>query len=310
MNSTLKILLTNLVDYAGLFPPASLPLPDVVTNYRHYLDSETAWMLARLIIPAARLGELAETVHETAGVDSARPWRISGLLPDLAADDDRFARAVDAIETFNDTNSWAAVDTVETPITDLEQVTRILDRIPPTLALFAEIPSHDPDASLRALGTSARLSTYAKIRTGGVVADQIPATERVANFLVKCARHSLGLKFTAGLHHPIRADFPLTYESDAPRGTMHGFINVFLAAVLAFAKQGDSSEIETLLDETDPSQFAFTGEYITWRERQFSRQEVQQTRDQFAISFGSCSFGEPIADLIGLGWLESPAKTV
>jgi hypothetical protein len=67
---SLRALLTNLIDYAGLYPPAGLPLPQVLENYRNYLASPDVWMLNRLVLPAARLPEV--TLHDG--------WRITLLV--------------------------------------------------------------------------------------------------------------------------------------------------------------------------------------------------------------------------------------
>ena len=55
MPSSLVALTSNLIDYAGLFPPAKLDMSDNVSNYSKYLSCNESWMLGRLIIPAARL---------------------------------------------------------------------------------------------------------------------------------------------------------------------------------------------------------------------------------------------------------------
>ena len=54
---SLHALLANLIDYAGLYPPASLELPAVLENYEAYLASPESWMLNRLVLPAAKLTE-------------------------------------------------------------------------------------------------------------------------------------------------------------------------------------------------------------------------------------------------------------
>src|SRR5271154_2009055 len=55
-------LLRGLIDYAGLFPPASCGMATAVANYEAYLRSEDAWMLGRFIVPVARLGEVEQAV--------------------------------------------------------------------------------------------------------------------------------------------------------------------------------------------------------------------------------------------------------
>jgi hypothetical protein len=85
---------------------------------------------------------------------------------------------------------------------------------------------------------------------------------------------------------------PLTYETNAPTGAMHGFVNVFMAAALP-----DQAE-EVLMS----SEFSFDDRGVHWRDITISPNEIASMRTR-AISFGSCSFEEPIADLKELGWL-------
>ena len=117
--------------------------------------------------------------------------------------------------------------------------------------------------------------------------------------MVFCAERRVPLKATAGLHHPVRAPQPLTYDADAPRAVTHGFLNVFLAA--AFAWHGDR-DIGPVLAETDPAAFRFDGR-AHWRDRSLDAGQVREARLHFAHSFGSCSFDEPVRDLEALGLL-------
>ncbi len=140
---------------------------------------------------------------------------------------------------------------------------------------------------------------FAKFRTGGVTPDCIPDIDQLAAFLVRCAKLRLPFKVTAGLHHPLRSIQPLTYEPGAPKAILHGFINVFLAA--SFAWFGETN-IEGLLAETDAAAFRFN-ERAHWRDWSLSLDQIRSVRYDFAHSFGSCSFVEPIEDLQKLGWL-------
>ena len=108
-------------------------------------------------------------------------------------------------------------------------------------------------------------------------------------------------KATAGLHHPVRCMRPLTYAADAPRGTMHGFLNVFVAAALCWS--GSQAPLTEVLLEEDPRAFAFTADSVTWRQHALATAQVAAARADFAIAFGSCSFGEPTAELREMGVL-------
>lgn len=136
----------------------------------------------------------------------------------------------------------------------------------------------------------------AKIRTGGLTEEAFPTSQKIADFLRACKARGVAFKATAGLHHPLRCVRSLTYEPNAPTGLMHGFINVFLAAALP----GDA---EAVLEERDADAFAFDDDGARWRDRRVSTQDLERLRRDFAISFGSCSFEEPIDDLRALHWL-------
>lgn len=157
---------------------------------------------------------------------------------------------------------------------------------------YCEVPVADLDEVKRA-------GAFAKVRTGGVKPEAIPSVGEVAAFIVACADRRLPFKATAGLHHPVRAAHPLTYEADAPRAILHGALNVFLAA--AFAWHGDR-DLEPVLGETDPAAFRFD-DRAHWRDRSLAADQVRDARRHFAHSFGSCSFDEPVRDLEALGLL-------
>jgi hypothetical protein len=143
---------------------------------------------------------------------------------------------------------------------------------------------------------------FAKVRTGGLTPESIPPSKDLADYLAAAADRRQPFKATAGLHHPVRSMRPLTYAQDSPRAIMHGFLNVFVAA--AFAWHG--TECNVLLDvlnETEADVFAFGPKSLEWRGRTLSTEQIADARRNFAHSFGSCSFEEPIGDLRALGLL-------
>jgi hypothetical protein len=158
--------------------------------------------------------------------------------------------------------------------------------------VYCEVPLGELDAVKRA-------GHFAKLRTGGVKPEAIPSIIDVAEFIRGCAERQLPFKATAGLHHAIRGEQPLTYEPNPTHAVMHGFLNVFFAACMAW--RGDA-DIEPILAETDPTAFRFD-DSAHWRNRSLSEQNVRASRTQFAHAFGSCSFDEPVRDLEMLGFL-------
>jgi hypothetical protein len=133
-----------------------------------------------------------------------------------------------------------------------------------------------------------------------VTADAFPSPEDVARFIIRCRDNTVPFKATAGLHHPIRAEYRLTYEPNPPRGMMYGYLNVFLAA--AFARGGaDLPDVVRILTETDPAAFVFANDGVRYGDRKLSLADLRDARATFAIAFGSCSFREPVDDLLALG---------
>jgi len=147
--------------------------------------------------------------------------------------------------------------------------------------------------------TVAACGRRAKIRTGGETADKIPPVEIVIDFMQACATAKVPFKATAGLHHPVRSMHRLTYQPDSPSGMMHGFLNVFLA--VAFVRTGiDTPLAVALVNEQSPEAFEFDSSGVLWQDQRLSIAQIAEARRDFAISFGSCSFTEPIEDLQSL----------
>lgn len=293
---SLRALLAGAVDYAGLFPPARLDLRSAAAGYAAYRASDDAWALGRFVAPVARLEELGG-IRESVGAPGD-VWRVSALLGnDTAAD---LAR----IRVFNAAQEGrAVVDSVEGRVgngagavsvpTARDAIERLASAVPRALSLFIEIPLADPAPLVAAIRTA---GVRAKIRTGGVTADMIPSPEDVARFLRACAQHGVPFKATAGLHHPIRAQYRLTYDPDAPLGTMFGFLNVLVAAAFVRAHAGDEDVVDILRSE-HADEFRFDDDGIAWHELYVPTKLLLESRDGFALSFGSCSFEEPVRDL-------------
>lgn len=297
MNS-IQILLQGAIDYAGLFPPASLEMRAAVRNYADYLDGSHAALLGRFILPVRRLSEFEEAAAELLPRGNpVYPWRLSAISSgNLIAD-------LEEIVDFNlfharDENAGAAVvDALELKVETVTNIQRAMYLIPRSLTTHFEIPiAADPSALLAAIAaTHAR----AKVRTGGVTADAFPALDDLARFLRICAEERVPFKATAGLHHPLRGSYKLTYEKDAITSTMHGFLNLLLAAAFARFDLGEA-DLRELLTEKSPQAFSFEAEGVAWRRQRLTLEQLELARHQTALAFGSCSFAEPIAELQAL----------
>jgi hypothetical protein len=275
-------------------------MKEAVAEYARHHGEPEAWMLGRFVVPAARLDELEEAMVDPSGsVREDALGTTPGARSLSALVGPAFTTHVAGVVAFNARQAGRAhIDSVELRASTRAELDAALDTIPDGLTVFVELPLDDALDELLPI-VKAR-GAHAKVRTGGVVPEAIPEPGPVARFLEACAAAVVPLKATAGLHHPVRAEHPLTYEAGAPRKTMHGFLNVFGAAVLA---QGGMTkvEIEAVLREADPAAFRFDDEGLSWRDRRSTTDEIARSRRGVATSFGSCSFAEPVADLRALG---------
>lgn len=257
MRESVRVLLDSLIDYAGLFPPASLPLDEAIRNYDRYRRGEFAWALGRFVVPAARMGEVPSDFPLSVVASSA------DSIPDAHV--------------------------VEVKAKDAEEIDLIKQQAAKQM-IYIEV------ADIDLIDIIGHYGFRAKIRTGGVTADAFPAVEHVASLIRACRQKNVPFKATAGLHHPVRCAKPFTYEPDSPSGTMHGFVNVFVAAAMPGAAP-------LILSEENPRAFGFDDGGVWFRDLRVTTDELRRVRSRYAISFGSCSFEEPIRDLQELGWL-------
>lgn len=306
MSDGLRALLEGVIDYAGLYPPAQLPLGDAIGNYARYRQGPDAWMLGRFVIAAAKLGELDRHVGElfasgppliiTAlgrGGDSLETWN-DGLRADaeaIAACRDRHRGRV-VIDVFEARLPESALDS-----TSLRPFHEWIDAA--RGAVGQDVAVYFEAALLPfQLAILKKHGAGAKLRCGGQKITDFPSAPEVAAALFGCLGAGVPLKLTAGLHHPLPRPDPAT------GARMHGFVNVLVAAALATAGRIDEKGATDLLDDGDHGHFYF-GEGVAWEGLAVAPDEARAARRDLVVSFGSCSFDEPRDDLRELGWLEA-----
>jgi hypothetical protein len=289
----LVALMSNLVDYAGLFPPAKLDMAATVATYADALAGDDAWMLERLIVPAARLDELeAHAAGRLPTDETEEPWPISVLT--APAGDERLDDDLARIAAFNAAhatpeNGLAIVDAIELKASASADADRALDRIPDEIFPFFELPVTEDLRGI--LATLVGGEAGAKVRTGGVTADLYPAPADVARFIAGCAASGVPFKATAGLHHPLR------HFSEAVQTDEFGFLNVFVAGVLALVHDLDVETIAAVLETRTLDDLVFDEEGLAWRDHRVDAETVEDARLSFAVSYGCCSFDDPRAGL-------------
>lgn len=293
---SIRVLLDGIIDYAGLFPPSQLSMQEAVINYATYRGSTFSWMLGRFVVQAARLDEFIDAAGDLVPRDGENRWQLA-----VTAGED-INETIKIIRDFNRANSQGAVaDVLEVKANTISKIENTVALLPDEITAYFEVATGEALADL--VTTLSIKGQRAKLRTGGVTPDAFPSSKQIIRFVRTCMAANVPFKATAGLHHPIRCFKPLTYAANAPRGTMHGFLNLLMMA--GFARESYRvSYLEELMEEEFEEAFNFTELGVDWRDgHSLTTAQLGWLRQKGMQSFGSCSFDEPIADLESMGLL-------
>jgi hypothetical protein len=288
-----------LIDYAGVFPPSSLAMGDAITAYRDHRSSADRWVVGRFLTRASQLEALAQAATATFDRRTG-PWPVgvifdmgpgvaTSLCLDFAAEMGN-AITIDAVEA-------KAQRPDPDAIAQLIEATGALDA---ETAVFVELVSGHPPApqidavaeNLRALGRNGGV----KLRCGGAGPADFPSVEEVAEFVWDSTNEGVPFKATAGLHQPIR-------HFDTDLGAWrHGFVNILIASIAA--TDGEPRDVvESIIAETDPSQFSVTATAVQWKHVFAAGSAIRRSRRNGFVAFGSCDLDEPIEALRSLDML-------
>ncbi|MGI9089279.1 MAG: hypothetical protein ACR2HH_16315 [Chthoniobacterales bacterium] len=298
--ASLRALLAGSIDYAGLFPPASLALEPALRNQAEYVRSPDAWMLGAFILP---VGKFEDAAAHLVRFDVQHSLSISALGP-------KTNNAVEFIEELNigadrirdfeaRFRPTATVGQIEMalpsePGASLGETNRALAGLDVPTFWEANVDEAERTIAFVAERRATGAGRYGfKLRTGGVIASAFPSSIQIARALVAAALHRVPIKFTAGLHHPVRQFHPSVQTK------MHGFLNVLGAGILAAEHRWDVQQTAAMLEDEDASAFVFSENEFAWREWKIATAKIASGR-KMITSFGSCSFDEPREDLRAL----------
>ena len=305
MSPAISRLLSKSIDYAGLFPPASLPLSAAIEAFKRYLHGRESWIINSIVLPIERLTELAGSFDDT-------PLSLTAI-PRRADDSERWLGGMEEdcrqLRSFLAAHPQVAIQALEIPLPKPGPASEIAKRVAELAPLvnehrvFLELPAggtsfrEDLAATITALQRH-RLSLWGiKLRMGGTVPDAFPSISTVADVLATVRDHRVPIKFTAGLHHPLRH-----WDNDLSVH-MHGFINVLMAAMFAHACRLPPKNIETILADERSKDFVFNGNVARWLDLPIRTELIEDLR-RLVVGFGSCSIDEPLDDLRALGWVD------
>lgn len=303
MATALRHLLDQVIDYAGMYPPASLSLDEALKSYQKHRSGAEAWMIKQMVLPVDALSRI-----DAGLLGSGRDFRFA-MIPRRAATDWLGHLRAD-IATLNDflrKQPIAVADVLEILLPadvsgaeDLENLLRSATDDLAGRAAFFEVPA-GPEFLERFTEATEAIAGFSgnnlglKLRTGGTTADLYPAPSLVARALLIAREHRVPIKFTAGLHHPIR------HWNKSVGTRMHGFINILMAGLLAHHHGLSAERVEPILEDEEASNFSFTEQTADWRDLALPVEAIPRWREQ-VVSFGSCSVDEPWEDLEQLGW--------
>jgi hypothetical protein len=299
--ASLRALLAHSIDYAGLFPPANLALEPALRNHSQYVRVQDSWMLGAFILPIAEFDAAARHLSD---FDSEYPLRISALGPRTDSAEaflKSLSANLDAIATFETRFEAASIEQLEMPLpadVNADLLKAIRQRLGHSdLKTFweAKPDAAEPITELLSENNAANAGRKLgfKLRTGGVIAEAFPSSAQIAIALMAAGTRGVPIKFTAGLHHPVRL------FHDSVQTKMHGFLNVLGAGVLALEHDWRQNEVIQMLDDEDAGSFSFTEDFFAWRDWRISTEAIAARRE-LVTSFGSCSFDEPREDLRAL----------
>lgn len=304
-----------LIDYAGLFPPANLTLKDSFQNYVKYKNSEYGFMLSKFICPLNMLDELNEIILSN---DYGKTEISLSLLTDNTQNEIEFADkldlGLDKWKNFSENhNKRVNINSVEIKVPDeiisesdekkiesfIEKISgKLKNKIQTELYFYFESPSgkdwnKNYQSLLNALYNHNLKNNDSgfKLRTGGIKPELFPTPEQISYTIKECIEKELRLKCTAGLHHPFRHyDYEL-------RTFMHGFINVFAAGLIAYRHNLSEHGMRDIMNDENGNDFTFSLNCLFWKDWQICLDDIETARKELMISFGSCSFDEPVEDL-------------
>lgn len=274
-------------------------MQSAVRNYAGYRAGADHDLLGRFVLPSSRLREFADASRGMLerGAGSV-PWCLSVIIGDDLAEARKTVLEFTSSHIDTSDAGHALCDAVEMRAHDQQQMIDAVKAFPRPLHQFFEISLERGFETMLEVIGSCRAS--AKLRTGGVTPDAFPSSQTIVRFVAACNELGLPFKATAGLHHPLSGTYPLTYATDAPQTTMFGYVNLFLAS--AFIRKGIAErEACAILEESEPEEFWFRESGVAWRGNELNRDDLRMTRSRLFLSFGSCSFREPVDEARELG---------
>ena len=280
--------LENIVDYAGIFPPATLSAREALSRYKAYRNGSENWILGSLAWSCSTLPDLAELLTPNDEIELALIGRPS---TNWETWQDARLHDVEDVNVILEKCPGVAAATYESRIDDLRKITDVINSLRSLgkeTDIYIELPwDHPLDDALAELATEEWIRV--KFRTGGKTKDAYPSPLQLASVLKQCIDLEIEFKLTAGLHEPIA-------HVDSSNGAFaHGFLNVLMATFASYQDDASVNELAEILESSDQSLWSIK-KGLSFNGKTLSEDDLNNARSFFG-SFGSCSITEPLEGL-------------
>jgi len=334
MTQSLRALMEKAIDYAGLFPPATLPMEKAVADYKEYLECPDSRMLSRFICPTTRLREFEKTY---AGLtNKGGPYLISALGR-KAEDPERFTEYVqedvEAIKQFVERNAGkTVVDAFEFCLppglaSQPEKLQQSLDSATKTIIQHTASSSlatvyyetalsmswqEDIEHVVRAIAEQTITEQTITEQDRSSITQSVPDKTAIVGFKFRCG----GVKaeqfpsveqvvccikscINEGVRLKLTAGLhhPFRHFNESVQTKMHGFINIFTATLLGKMYKLDETVLTEIIEDEDHTNFRFKEQSLSWKDLSITADQITEGRNNTIISFGCCNFDEPREDL-------------
>ncbi len=321
---SLNIFMQGLLDYAGLFPPATLSLQNSLKNFAEYYHHNQKEWLGKFILPINKINETISILNKQNIFSTLEnKAQLSIILSNCKSlSEYKNCAQNDLISIKNLINQIGntinicsfeilpPIDIFNSGNTDLLKnfliySSEVLFEFKDKTDFYCELPLseklNDYLTTIKIHNENINLLKISvKLRTGGVTQQQIPSSKDIAEAIFLCAKHKIPLKATAGLHVPV------PNENLQVGAKLHGFLNIFSCMLLCYNQILidkniiNIEEIKKIISSYSYKDFKFseTGLQIGENKDRFiSNQSMTALRKNYIKSFGTCSFLEPIGHL-------------
>lgn len=329
MIKSIQQLLTSSINYAGLYPPASLGLQEALRSYIDFSHSKYSWMLSSLVLPHDQLPLLSNFSDRRHLLDEPLNLCITGPETNTLFE---FKNVINSIEKELLTAHSGYPGEVRTHLLELklpaasvdtlnpEELIKSLEAVVSSAAesrllphrVFFEVPGNEFDAeitkkiikviavhnkSILKRKVQNYLFSGIKLNCSAKEGAKVPSAKYLAEVLLYARDANIAVKFSGKENAPF-PEYNYSIESK-----MHGFINVLVASMLAYTQDLTIEETVEVLEDRNPENFLFKDEYIAWRELAAPIMEVKMLRMLSITSFNFSNFSAPIHGLKELGYL-------